>query len=323
MLDIPGRMREKRGSAGDSSWGSGRGPLVCGDRRGGGCVAVQLADRSYRAIWRTCGRSPSLDPVAPVEPAAKPAYPRFAGHRLRRRGWVLRRVLLLADAVAFLAAVALVDVLRANIGLADPVVLGLRARRLLCLGAVRPGLRPLPERRDSGRAADGGRRAGRDPARHADHVGRRARARRDHDRPAAHGPDRALLGACDRVRAHHQGDRAGSAEPPLRRPRADADRRRRPGRLGDRAETRPSPRIRARGDRVPGRRAALRPAARSRRRPAAARRHLAHRARARGLPRRARDLRVLAASGSRADRALPALHGAGRAGRHRPAGSTR
>ena len=63
----------------------------------------------------------------------------------------------------------------------------------------------------------------------------------------------------------------------------------------------------------------LRPAARSRRRPAAARRHLAHRARARGLPRRARDLRVLAPAGSRADRALPALHGAGRAGRHRPA----
>ena len=64
------------------------------------------------------------DPVAPIEPATKPAYPRFAGHRLRRRGWVLRRVLLLADAVAFLAAVALVDVLRADIALADPVVLG-------------------------------------------------------------------------------------------------------------------------------------------------------------------------------------------------------
>ena len=67
---------------------------------------------------------PRLDPVAPVEPAAKPAYPRFAGHRLRRRGWVLRRVLLLADAVAFFAAAALVDVLGANIGLADPAVWG-------------------------------------------------------------------------------------------------------------------------------------------------------------------------------------------------------
>ena len=62
--------------------------------------------------------------MAPIEPATKPAYPRFAGHRLRRRGWVLRRVLLLADAVAFLAAVALVDVLRADIALAHPVVLG-------------------------------------------------------------------------------------------------------------------------------------------------------------------------------------------------------
>ena len=200
-----------------------------------------------------------------------------------------------------------------------PGRLGLRARRLLRVGAVRPRLRPLPERRAAGGTADRRRRARRDPARHADHVGRRARARRDADRHAAAGPDGALLGGHDRAAADGPGDREGRAQPPLRRARADADRRRGPGRLGDRAETGPPPRIRSRSDRLPGRRTAVRPAARGRRRPAAARRHLAHRARARGLRGRARDLRVLAAAGPRADRALPALHGARRAGRHRPA----
>jgi exopolysaccharide biosynthesis polyprenyl glycosylphosphotransferase len=64
---------------------------------------------------------PRLDPAPPPEsPSA--SDPAFAGHRLRRRGWVLRRVLLLADAIGFFAAVALVDLLWANIDLADPAV---------------------------------------------------------------------------------------------------------------------------------------------------------------------------------------------------------
>jgi exopolysaccharide biosynthesis polyprenyl glycosylphosphotransferase len=57
-----------------------------------------------------------------AEPAASVSYPAFTGHRLRRRGWVLRRVLLLADAAAFVAAVVLVDLVRPEINLADPAI---------------------------------------------------------------------------------------------------------------------------------------------------------------------------------------------------------
>jgi hypothetical protein len=57
-----------------------------------------------------------------AEPAASVSYPAFTGHRLRRRGWVLRRVLLLADAAAFVAAAVLVDLVRPEINLADPAI---------------------------------------------------------------------------------------------------------------------------------------------------------------------------------------------------------
>jgi len=60
-----------------------------------------------------------LDPLPRAE-AATASYP--AGHRLRRRGWVLRRVLLLADAAGFAAAIALMDVLWADINIADAAV---------------------------------------------------------------------------------------------------------------------------------------------------------------------------------------------------------
>jgi len=60
-----------------------------------------------------------LDPPPRAE-AATASYP--AGHRLRRRGWVLRRVLLLADAAGFAAAIALMDVLWADINIADAAV---------------------------------------------------------------------------------------------------------------------------------------------------------------------------------------------------------
>ena len=63
---------------------------------------------------------PALDPAPRAESPARVSYP--AGHRLRRRGWVLRRVLLLADAAGFVAAVALVDMFRADINFADPAV---------------------------------------------------------------------------------------------------------------------------------------------------------------------------------------------------------
>ncbi|HEY7019002.1 MAG TPA: sugar transferase, partial [Gaiellaceae bacterium] len=45
-----------------------------------------------------------------------------AGHRLRRRGWLLRRALLVADAAAFVAALSVVDLLRSEIDLTDPAV---------------------------------------------------------------------------------------------------------------------------------------------------------------------------------------------------------
>ena len=65
---------------------------------------------------------PRTVPAPPVELEPKTSYPAFAGHRLRRRGWVLRRVLLSADAMAFFVAVALVDLVTGTINLADPAV---------------------------------------------------------------------------------------------------------------------------------------------------------------------------------------------------------
>jgi exopolysaccharide biosynthesis polyprenyl glycosylphosphotransferase len=56
------------------------------------------------------------------EPVARTFAPAFTGHRLRRRGWLIRRALLVADAAAFVGAIALVDLLRAQIAFGDPVV---------------------------------------------------------------------------------------------------------------------------------------------------------------------------------------------------------
>ena len=228
MLDIPAQIGEeeeyvratRRGGATGVFWS-----VVIGGVLAAWLHSSQIALPSDLAEVQ---EDRLLDP-APSAEAATVAYP--AGHRLRRRGWVLRRVLLLADAAALRGRDRLDRRVVGQHQRRRPGRLGVRARRVLRLGALRPRLRPLPQRRAPGGAADRRRRARRDPARHADHVGGRARARRDGDRPARHGPDRALLGARNRVRAHDQGDRAGSDEPPLRRARADADRRRRPGRL--------------------------------------------------------------------------------------------
>jgi exopolysaccharide biosynthesis polyprenyl glycosylphosphotransferase len=50
------------------------------------------------------------------------AIPSFVGHKLRRRGWLLRRALFLADAAAFATALIAVDLLRAQIVLTNPAV---------------------------------------------------------------------------------------------------------------------------------------------------------------------------------------------------------
>jgi exopolysaccharide biosynthesis polyprenyl glycosylphosphotransferase len=65
---------------------------------------------------------PGAVPEPALELQTKAVNPAFAGHRRRRRGWVLRRALLFADATAFLAAVAFVNVFQAQINLADPAV---------------------------------------------------------------------------------------------------------------------------------------------------------------------------------------------------------
>jgi exopolysaccharide biosynthesis polyprenyl glycosylphosphotransferase len=64
--------------------------------------------------------APRTDVPDAVEETGRPSRRAVAGHRLRRRGWVIRRVLLLADAVGFAAAFVAVDALRTNIDLADP-----------------------------------------------------------------------------------------------------------------------------------------------------------------------------------------------------------
>jgi len=104
----------RRGGAAGVLWS-----VVIGGVAAAWLASSQIALPSDLADVR---EEPRTDPVAPLEPATKPAYPRFAGHRLRRRGWVLRRALLAADAVAFAGAVALVAALQADINFADPAV---------------------------------------------------------------------------------------------------------------------------------------------------------------------------------------------------------
>ena len=58
----------------------------------------------------------------PVAPAAEPVAPAFESHRLRRRGWLLRRALLVADLVALACAVVALDLLGASLALGDPAI---------------------------------------------------------------------------------------------------------------------------------------------------------------------------------------------------------
>ena len=66
----------------------------------------------------------ALEEPQPVEPDAAPTAAPPAGHRLRRRGWVVRRALLTADAAGFAAAVVAIDLLGASIPLGHPAVWG-------------------------------------------------------------------------------------------------------------------------------------------------------------------------------------------------------
>ncbi|MGZ4256607.1 MAG: sugar transferase [Gaiellaceae bacterium] len=64
---------------------------------------------------------PVLDePEAMAVPAS--AAPAFESHRLRRRGWLLRRTLLVADFGALACAIVAVDLLGARISLGNPLV---------------------------------------------------------------------------------------------------------------------------------------------------------------------------------------------------------
>ena len=65
--------------------------------------------------------APADDETSHFE-AAVEVLPTFTGHRLRRRGWLLRRALLVADAAGFVCAVALVDSLRGDIAFGEPAV---------------------------------------------------------------------------------------------------------------------------------------------------------------------------------------------------------
>ena len=66
----------------------------------------------------------ALEEPQPVDPDAAPTAAPSAGHRLRRRGWVVRRALLTADAAGFAAAVVAIDLLGASIPLGHPAVWG-------------------------------------------------------------------------------------------------------------------------------------------------------------------------------------------------------
>ena len=227
MLDIPGRMREeeeyvratRRGGATGVLWS-----VVIGGVLAAWLHSSQIALPSDLAEVQP---EPALDP-APRAESSRVSYP--AGHRLRRRGWVLRRVLLFADAAGFVAAVALVELFRADINFADPAVwafgLGAFCAWVLFahgyglylndeLQAVRPTADDVPGVillvtlttwvgvlvLDASQIA-------------TPQLGLTAR----------------LLGRRDRAAADGPGDRKGGAEPPLRRARADADRRCGPGR---------------------------------------------------------------------------------------------
>jgi exopolysaccharide biosynthesis polyprenyl glycosylphosphotransferase len=59
--------------------------------------------------------------------AAADVIPAFAGHAIRRRGWVLRRAILLADVTALVAAVVGIELVGADIDFASPAVWGFGA----------------------------------------------------------------------------------------------------------------------------------------------------------------------------------------------------
>src|SRR3954452_19021410 len=70
-------------------------------------------------------RNKERDPETPAD-----VIPAFAGHAIRRRGWVLRRALLLADVAAFLFAFAAIELAGGSIDLSDPAVWALAAGAL-------------------------------------------------------------------------------------------------------------------------------------------------------------------------------------------------
>ena len=131
---------------------------------------------------------------------------------LRRRGWLMRRLLLIADLVGLLSAflLALVLVSPTPRPMTRQHALGDRAlrREPPALGAPRAHARPLRPRRGANRPLDGRRHLRRPPGRLDRHVGLR-RGHRDHRPPAPepHAPRR-LLGDRDPARSAAAGDRA-------------------------------------------------------------------------------------------------------------------
>src|SRR5262249_47890750 len=115
-------------------WGMKRENVRATGRGGaaGGLLAVVIGGGGAGWVYGSQGAGPGDSPdveeaprhdvAEPVEGAASPRYGTAAGHRLRRRGWIIRRTLLLADAAGFLGALAVVDLLRADVDLSDPAV---------------------------------------------------------------------------------------------------------------------------------------------------------------------------------------------------------
>ena len=164
---------------------------------------------------------------------------------------MLRRVLLLADAAGFVAAVALVDMFRADINLADPAVwaFGLGAFCAWVLFAHGYGLYLNDELQAVRPTADDV------PGvillvTLTTWVGVLVLDASQIATPQL-GLTALFWAAAIALLLTARAIARAVLQPPLRRARADADRRRGPGRLRDRAETGSPPRIRSRSDRLP------------------------------------------------------------------------
>src|SRR4051794_16321024 len=101
-----------------------------------GDLAEPIAEPSIDRTRRKEGIDAGVDSIAASFGAAT------GDHALRRRGWVLRRALLLADLSAFVCATAIVELFVVKFDLGDPVValLGLAGLGLWLLVALGYGL---------------------------------------------------------------------------------------------------------------------------------------------------------------------------------------